>query len=70
MWFKRLGEDTTMTMTIEFRNDTGLDISVRFLVTKMGNFYVDIGDKFEAEDYKDYTLIKDKSYEVIELQPE
>jgi hypothetical protein len=36
----------------------------------MGNFYVDIGDKFEAEDCKDYTLIKDKSYEVIELQPE
>ena len=57
-------------MTIEFRNDTGIDISVRFLVTKMKNLYVDVGDKFEAEDDKRYTLVKDRNYEVVELQPE
>jgi hypothetical protein len=59
-----------MTMRIEFRNDTGMDISVRFLVTKMKNLYVDVGDKFEAEDDKRYTLVKDRNYEVVELQPE
>lgn len=57
-------------MTIEFRNDLDIPIAVRFLVTKMSNFYVDIEKLEDAAEDKDYTIISSHSHDIISLQPE
>lgn len=57
-------------MTIEFRNDLDVPIAIRFLVTKMGNFYVDIEKLEDASNDKHYSIISSHNYDIVELQPE
>ncbi len=58
-----------MTLTIEFRNDLSIPIAIRFLVTKMGNFYVDI-EELEPEYDERFTIIPSHNFDIVALQPE
>ena len=54
---------------IEFRNDLPIPISIRFLVTKLGNYFVDI-EEAETETDARFTIINKHDYDLVEVQPE
>ena len=55
---------------MEYRNELDHDIMVKWLVTKLGNFYVDIELPDGSAHQEDYTLIRAHEHDLIPLKPE